>query len=176
MDKKEIIGKILFTEDQIINRAKEIGKEITEEFKNEEVILIGTLKGAILWMSDVMKNIDLDTKIDFIIASSYGSGTTSSGVVKIKKDIEVDIYGKNVIIMEDIVDTGTTLKFIKDYLADRKAKSVKICTLLDKPSGRKADIKADYIGFTVEDLFIVGYGLDYDQKYRNLPYISYLEG
>lgn len=176
MEKNEVVGNILFTEEQILSRAKEIGQEITEEFKGEEVVLIGTLKGAILWMSDVMKNIGLDTKIDFIIASSYGSGTTSSGVVKIKKNIDMDIYGKNVIIMEDIVDTGTTLKFIKEYLADRKAKCVKICTLLDKPSGRKVDVEADYKGFTVEDLFIVGYGLDYDQKYRNLPYISYLEG
>jgi hypoxanthine phosphoribosyltransferase len=123
-----------------------------------------------------MKSITNDTEIDFISASSYGSGTTSSGVVKIKKDIDGDIYGKNVIIIEDIVDTGTTLKHLKAYLMDRNPKCVKICTLLDKPSRRVADIKADYIGFEIDNLFVVGYGLDYDQKYRNLPYVSYLEG
>ena len=108
--------------------------------------------------------------------SQFISGTTSSGVVKIKKDIDGDIYGKNVIIIEDIVDTGTTLKHLKAYLMDRNPKCVKICTLLDKPSRRVADIQADYIGFEIDNLFVVGYGLDYDQKYRNLPYVSYLEG
>lgn len=171
-----IIGKILYTEEEILQRAKEIATQISEDYADEELILIGTLKGAILWMSDIMKNLSIDTKIDFMVASSYGSGMTSSGVVKVKKDIETDIYGKSVLIIEDIVDTGTTLKYIKEHLADRKPKSVKICTLLDKPTGRKVDIEADYIGFKVDDLFIVGYGLDYDQKYRNLPYISYLEG
>lgn len=172
----DVVGKILFTQDQIWQRSKELGKQITEDYAGEEVILLGTLKGAILWMGDIMKNVNLDTKIDFVSASSYGSGTTSTGIVKITKDIGMDIYGKHVIIIEDIVDTGTTLKFMKEYLEKRGPKDVRICTLLDKPSGRKAEIEADYIGFTVEDLFIVGYGLDYDQKYRNLPYISYLEG
>ncbi len=172
----DVIGKILYTEADILKRAEEIGKQISEDFAGEKVVLLGTLKGAIMWMADVMKRIDLDTEIDFISASSYGSGTTSSGVVKIKKDIELDIYNKNVIIIEDIVDTGTTLKFLKEYLKDRNPKCVKICTLLDKPAGRKVDIEAEYVGFTVDDLFIIGYGLDYDQKYRDLPYISYLEG
>ncbi len=176
MTNNDVIGKILYTEEEILKRAREIGEQITNDFAGEKVVLLGTLKGAVLWMADVMKRINLDTEIDFISASSYGSGTTSSGVVKIKKDIELDIYNKNVIIIEDIVDTGTTLKFLKEYLADRNPKCVKICTLLDKPAGRKVEIEADYIGFTVEDLFIVGYGLDYDQKYRDLPYISYLEG
>ncbi len=171
-----IIGKILYTQEDIWKRASEIGKQISEDFAGEEVILIGTLKGCVVWMADIMKAITLDAQVDFVIASSYGSGTSSSGVVKIKKDIETDLYGKNVLIIEDIVDTGTTLKFLKEYLADRKPKCVKICTLLDKPLGRRVEIKADYVGFTVDDLFIIGYGLDYDQKYRNLPYISYLEG
>ena len=117
----------------------------------------------------------LDTQIDFISASSYGSGTTSSGRVKIKKDIELDITGKNVLIIEDIIDTGNTLKYLRDYFLSQDPKSVRICTLLDKPSRRTADVRADYIGFTVDDLFIIGYGLDFDQKYRNLPYISYLD-
>ena len=125
--------------------------------------------------SDIMKNLCLDTQIDFISASSYGSGTTSSGRVKIKKDIELDITGKNVLIIEDIIDTGNTLKYLRDYFLSQDPKSVRICTLLDKPSRRTADVRADYIGFTVDDLFIIGYGLDFDQKYRNLPYISYLD-
>jgi len=172
---KEVIGKILYSEKDIQKRARELGKQITREYAGEELILLGTLKGAVMWMTDLMKNIDLDTRIDFVSASSYGSSTTSSGVVKITKDVSMDIYNKNVLIIEDIVDTGTTLKFLKNYLADRNPKSVKICTMLDKPSRRNEKLVADYIGFEVEDLFIVGYGLDYDQKYRNLPYISYLE-
>ena len=176
MASHEVVGKILLTQEQIWQRAKELGEEITRDYAGEEVILIGTLKGAVMFMADLMKNIDLDTQIDFIAASSYGSGTVSSGNVKIKKDIEVDIAGKNVIIIEDIIDTGNTLKYLKDYFASKGAKSLKICTLLDKPSRRTADVTGDYIGFTVEDLFVIGYGLDFDQKYRNLPYISYLEG
>lgn len=170
------IGNILFTEEQIRRRAEEIGRQIGEDYAGEPVYLIGTLRGAVVWMADIMKSVPNETEVDFIMASSYGSGTTTTGVVKVKKDLEGDIYGKNVIIIEDIVDTGTTLKHLKAYLADRNPKSIRICTLLDKPSRRIADIQADYVGFEIENLFVVGYGLDYDQKYRNLPYISYLEG
>ncbi len=176
MASHEVVGKILLTQEQIWQRAKEMGEEISGDFAGEEVVLIGTLKGAVMFMADIMKNISLDTQIDFISASSYGSGTVSSGNVKIKKDIELDIAGKNVIIIEDIIDTGNTLKYLKDYFLSKGPKAVKICTLLDKPSRRTAQVAADYIGFTVEDLFVIGYGLDFDQKYRNLPYISYLEG
>ncbi len=177
MDRDETIkGKILFTQEQIWERAKEMGDQISKDYEGEEIIVIGTLKGAIMWMSDILKNLTLDTKIDFISASSYGSGTMSSGVVKITKDIHMDLFNKNVLIIEDIIDTGTTLKYLRDYIAERNPKSIKICTLLDKPSRRKADVQGDYIGFTVDDLFVIGYGLDYDQKFRNLPYISYLEG
>ncbi|MCQ2555176.1 MAG: hypoxanthine phosphoribosyltransferase [Clostridia bacterium] len=172
----EIIGKVLFTEEQIRQRAKELGEQIARDYEGEEIYLIGTLKGGIVWMADIMKAIPNDTKIDFICASSYGSGTSTTGVVKIKKDVEADLFNKNVIIIEDIVDTGTTLKFIKSYLAERNPKSVKICTLLDKPSRRLCDVQADYIGFEIDNLFVVGYGLDYDQKYRNLPYVGYIEG
>lgn len=174
--KKTTVGNVLYTQDEIWKRSKEISKEISKDFEGEKVVLIGTLRGAILWMSDIMKNITLDTEIDFIVASSYGSGTTSTGLVKITKDIDTNIYGKNVIIIEDIVDTGTTLMRLVERLNDRNPKCIKVCTMLDKPSGRKVDFKADYVGFTVEDLFIVGYGLDFDQKYRDLPYVSYLEG
>lgn len=170
------VGKVLFTREQIEERAREIGEQIARDYAGEDIYLIGTLRGAVVWMTDMMKNIPNDMEIDFIMASSYGSGTTSSGSVKIKKDLEGDIKGKNVIIVEDIVDTGTTLKFLKEHLAEREPKSIKICTLLDKPSRRVADIHADYTGFSIDNLFVIGYGLDYDQKYRNLPYVSYIEG
>lgn len=175
MEQSEVKGTVLLTQEQIWNRAKEIGAQISEDFAGEELILVGTLKGAVVWMADMMKTITLDTQIDFISASSYGSSTVSSGKVKIKKDIELDIEGKNVLIIEDIIDTGNTLKYLKEYFEGKNAKCVKICTLLDKPSRRVADVKGDYIGFSIEDLFVIGYGLDFDQKYRNLPYISYLD-
>ena len=171
----EPAGRILFTEKDIRKRAREIGEEITKDFKGQSVVLIGTLKGAVIWMSDVMKEIDLDTEVDFVSASSYGSSTTSSGIVRITKDVSMDLYDKNVIIVEDIIDTGTTLNFLRSHIADRNPRGIRICTLLDKPSRRKCDVQADYVGFEVEDLFVIGYGLDYDQKYRNLPYISCLE-
>lgn len=126
-------------------------------------------------MCDLMKCLDLDTVIDFVKASSYGSSTTTSGVVRISMDTELNLYNKNVLVVEDIVDTGTTLKYLLEKLNERHPKTLKVCTMLDKPSRRTADFHADYIGFQVEDLFIIGYGLDYDQKYRNLPYISYLQ-
>lgn len=172
----EVKGTILLTQEQIRERAKEIGAQITKDFEGEEVVLLCTLKGGVMWMADMMKTIDLDAQIDFIQASSYGSGTTSSGKINIKKDIELDIEGRNVLIIEDIIDTGNTLKHLKDYLLGKNPKCVKICSLLDKPSRRVADVTGDYIGFEVDDLFVIGYGLDFDQKYRNLPYISYLEG
>ena len=173
---EETIGKILYTEDEIRARAAELGKQITQDYKGEELIILGTLKGAVMWMADIMKEMTIDVKIDFVAASSYGSGTTTSGVVKITKDVDMDLFNKHVLIIEDIVDTGTTLKHLRDYLKERNPKDVKICTLLDKPARRVIDLKPDYIGFTVDDLFVIGYGLDYDQRYRNLPYISYLEG
>lgn len=176
MEHTDTIGKILFTQEQIWRRAEELGQEISEDYAGEKVVLIGTLKGAVPFMADLMKNISLDIEIDFVAASSYGSGTESSGEVILKHDITLDLEGKHVILVEDIIDTGNTIKALKAYLQKRGPKSVSICTLLDKPARRKVDVKGDYIGFVVEDLFIVGYGLDFNQKYRNLPYISYLEG
>ena len=173
---KSTIGEVMITEEQIRARAAEIGKEISEEFAGEEMLVVGILKGAVLWLADVVKNIDNENLgIDFMVVSSYGSSTKSSGVVKIVKDLDSDIAGKIVIIVEDIVDSGITLSYLKRYLSGRNAKAVKICTLLDKPEGRKVELEADYIGFTVPDRFIVGYGLDFDQKYRQLPYISFLK-
>ncbi|MGN0673096.1 MAG: hypoxanthine phosphoribosyltransferase [Anaerovoracaceae bacterium] len=174
MSKVNTVGRILISEEEILRRAHEIGQQITKDYKGEEVVVLGTLKGSLLWMSDVVKNINLDVKLDFIQASSYGSSTISSGVVKVGYEPSENMYNRNVIIMEDIVDTGNTLSYIVKKLEERNPKSVKICTMLDKPSRRVSDIKADYIGFEVENLFIVGYGLDYDQRFRNLPYVSYL--
>lgn len=171
----EVVGTVLITEEEIANKAREIGAKISEDFAGEEVLLIGILRGSVPWMAELMKRIDLDVAIDFMACSSYGSGKKTTGQVKINKDLDVDIEGKNVIIVEDIVDSGITLNYLKSYLGNRGPASIRICTLLDKPSGRKVDIHVDYVGFQVEDLFIVGYGLDYDQRYRNLPYISYLD-
>ena len=158
------IGTTLITEEEILKRAREIGREITRDFQGEEVLFVAILKGAVLWLADLIKNVQLDTKIDFMAVSSYGAETKTSGVVRIIKDLDTGIEGKNVIIVEDIIDSGITLNYLKGYLQGRSPKSLKICTLLDKPEGRRTDIKADYIGFEVEDVFIVGYGLDYDQK------------
>ena len=176
MEYGNTIGKFLFTQEQIWRRAEELGQEISEDYAGEKVVLIGTLKGAIPFMADLMKNISLDIEIDFVAASSYGSGTESSGEVILKHDITLDLEGKHVILVEDIIDTGNTIKALKAYLQKRGPKSVSICTMLDKPARITVDVKGYYIGFVVEDLFIVGYGLDFNQKYRNLPYISYLEG
>ena len=175
MTAQNIKGKILFTQEEIWEKARELGAQITEDYRGKDLMLIGTLRGAVPWMADLMKHIDLDLEIDFVSASSYGSGTISSGEVKLKKDIELKIAGKDVLIVEDIIDTGNTLKALKDYFSIKKPNSIKVCTLLDKPSRRTADVQGDYVGFVVPDLFIIGYGLDFDQKYRNLPYISYLE-
>lgn len=168
--------EVLITQEQILKRAEALGKQITEDYRGENILLVGILRGSVPWMADLMKNITCeDLTIDFMACSSYGHRKTSSGEVKIVKDLEEDVTGKNIIIVEDIVDSGRTLKYLKGYFENRGAKSVKICSLLDKPEGRVVDIDPDYFGFTVEDRFIVGYGLDYNQKYRHLPYISALD-
>ncbi len=172
MGKEVELGEIIISQEQIENRAKEIGKQISEDYAGEEVYVIGILKGAVLWMSEVLKNMDLPARIDFMAVSSYGASTKSSGVVKINKDLDDSVEGRNVIIMEDIVDSGVTLNYLKEYLTGMHPKSLKICTLLDKPEGRKKDIDVDYIGFEVGHVFIVGFGLDFDQRFRNLPYIT----
>lgn len=169
------IEKTLITEEQIVERLKELGKQITEDYNGEEVIVIGVLKGCTVFMSDLIRHIDLPLQIDFMVASSYGSDTKTSGNVKIIKDINVDVHNKNVMIVEDIIDTGLTMKNLKDIFAVRQCKSFKICTLLDKKERRKVEIAADYIGFEVPDEFVVGYGLDYAGKYRNIPEICVLK-
>ncbi len=175
MSEKNIIGKILYTQEDITRRAKEIAKQIDKDYEGEEIILLGTLKGSILWFTDILKYTTVDTKIDFITASSYGSSTTSSGIVKITFDPQINMYNKHVLIIEDIIDTGNTLKYLKNKLEERGPKSVKVCSMLNKEPRRVADLHADYVGFEIDDLFVIGYGLDYDQRFRGLPYISYLD-
>ena len=169
------IGKVLYSQADIIKRAKEIAAQINKDYEGEDVILLCTLKGSVMWFSDILKNMTVNTKIDFVSASSYGASKTSSGVVKIKFDPEINMYNSHVIVVEDIVDTGNTLKYLLAKLQERGPKSVKVCTMLNKESRRTTDLHADYVGFEIDDLFVIGYGLDFDQRFRELPYISYLE-
>ena len=169
------LDKILLTSDEINARVKEIGAEITRDYQGESVLMVGILRGAVVFFSELVKNVDLDVRFDFMVVSSYGSSSVSSGEVRIIKDISQPIEGKNVLIIEDIIDTGNTLKNLKRLLLTRNPKSLKICSLLDKPSRRKVEMEGDYVGFVVPNEFVVGYGLDYDEKYRNLPEIGVLK-
>ena len=167
--------EILISADEIAAKVTELGKKITEDYKGKSVLLIGILKGSVPFMADIMRQIDLDVTLEFMCVSSYGSSTKSSGVVRIVKDLDVPIEGRDVIIVEDIIDTGLTLDYLKGYLNGKQPASLKICAFLDKPSRRKVQIEGDYIGFTVDDKYIVGYGLDMDQHYRQLPYVSWIK-
>ena len=172
---REDMERILLTEADIQARVEELGRQISRDFAGREPIFVGVLKGCFIFMADLLRSVELHCTMDFMAVSSYGSGTTTTGAVKINKDLSRDIAGRDVIIVEDILDSGVTLSYLKNYLAGRKPASISIVTLLDKPSRRRADIKADYSGFEVEDAFVVGYGLDYAEKYRNLPYIGILK-
>lgn len=167
--------EILFSEDVIQKRVQELGEQISKDYRDQFPLLICVLKGAILFMSDLVKNMNVPLEMDFMAISSYGASTKSSGVVRILKDLESSLEGRDVLIVEDIVDTGLTLTYLRDTLVRRNAASVKIVTLFDKPSGRKTDIVPDYFGFEVPNEFIVGYGLDYAEKYRNLPFVGILK-
>ncbi len=169
------IKEVLLDEPAIQKKVKEIAGQISADYKNKFPVMICILKGGVLFLTDLIKNISIPVELDFMALSSYGDTTKSSGVVKIKKDIDVDIAGRHVIIVEDIVDSGLTLKYINDYFKQHKPASIKICTLLDKPKAHKTKIHIDYLGFEVGNEFVVGYGLDYAQKYRNLPYIGILK-
>ncbi|HBD86179.1 MAG TPA: hypoxanthine phosphoribosyltransferase [Clostridiales bacterium] len=171
----EDMQAVLLTREQISNRIVEMGAEITEKYKDKNPIFVGVLKGCFVFMADLMRNVDILCTMDFMAVSSYGSGTITTGAVKINKDLSQDVEGRHVIIVEDILDSGMTLSYLVKYLSGRNPASITLVTLLDKPARRKADIKADYVGFEVEDAFVVGYGLDYDEKYRNLPYIGILK-
>lgn len=167
--------KKLFTQKQINNRIKEISNELYKQYKKEEVVFICTLKGAVFFTCDLLKKYKGNARIEFLRVSSY-NGKNTTGKIELNLSISKDnIENKNVIIIEDIIDTGYTLKFLKEYINDMKPKSLKICTLLDKKARRKVKIEADYTGFEIDDLFVVGYGLDYNQQYRNLPYIGVIE-
>jgi hypoxanthine phosphoribosyltransferase len=169
------LQKILINSEQIATRVKELGEEITRDYKGESVLMVAILRGAVVFFADLVKSVDLDVRFDFMVVSSYGSSPTSSGEVRIVKDISQPIEGKNVILVEDIIDTGNTLKNLRKMLLTRNPKSLKIASLLDKPSRRKVEIEGDYVGFEVPNEFVVGYGLDYAEKYRNLPEIGVLK-
>lgn len=172
---QEDVLRVLLTEEQLHARVKELGAQITEDYRNSNLMLVSVLKGSVVFMADLMRQIDVPAEIDFMVVSSYGSGVKSSGVVKIVKDLDVPLANKDLLIVEDILDSGMTLRYIKELLQGRSPHSIRIITLLDKPERRKVDLKADYVGFSVPDEFVIGYGLDYDERYRNLPYIGILK-
>jgi hypoxanthine phosphoribosyltransferase len=169
------IEKILITREEIQNRCSELGQELTEIYKDKNPLVVGVLKGAVPFMADIVREMDCHLELDFMDVSSYGNATVSSGEVKILKDLDTNVEGRDMLIVEDIIDSGRTLAYLVDLFKYRKAKSVKIVTLLDKPEGRVVKIDADYIGFDVPNEFVVGYGLDYAEQYRNLPYVGVLK-
>lgn len=164
--------EVLLSEEEVSTRIRELGEQISRDYEGKSIHLVCVLKGASFFMCELAKRITVPVTIDFMSLSSYGSGTESAGVVKIVKDLSEPLTGRNVLVVEDIVDTGRTLKYLVELLKDRGAADVKLCALLDKPERRIVDIEADYTGYNIPDEFVVGYGLDYDQKYRNLPYIG----
>lgn len=172
---RSVVKDVLLTEEEIALRVSELGKEITKDYQGKDLLLVGILKGAVIFMAELCKNIDLPLMIDFMAVSSYGNSTKSTGEVRINKDLDFSVEGKEVLIVEDIIDTGLTLSYLTDNLKKRGANSVKIVTLLDKPDRRNVEVKVDYLGFSIPDKFVVGYGLDYSELYRNLPYIASLK-
>ncbi len=175
MSMRDDIETILYTEEELKQRVKEMGEAITRDFAGKDPVFVGVLKGSFIFMSDLMRAVDLPSSVDFMAVSSYGNSTSTSGAVKINKDLSEDIEGRHVIIVEDILDSGVTLSYLSRYLQNRAPASITIATLLDKPSRRKAEVYASYFGFEVPDAFVVGYGLDYAERYRNLPYIGVLK-
>ena len=169
------LTQVLVTREEIAAAVKKLGDQITRDYQGKELMLVGILKGAVVFFADLVREIDLPVKMEFMAVSSYGATTKTTGVVKLVKDLTVDITGMHVLIVEDIVDSGMTLNYLKNYLASRGAASIRICTLLDKPERRRVELKADYFCFTIPDEFVVGYGLDYAEKYRNLPDIGVLD-
>ena len=169
------VKKVLLSEEELHAKVAEMGAQVTQDYEGKNLLLVTVLKGAVIFLDDLMREIKQPAEIDFMVVSSYGSGVKSSGVVKIVKDLDINLEGKDILIVEDILDSGMTLDYIKNILQDRNPASIRICTLLDKPARRKVDLQADYVGFTIPDEFVIGYGLDYDEKYRNLPYIGVLK-
>jgi len=169
------IQEVLYSEEQIMQKVKELGQQISQDFEGRNLLVICVLKGAFIFMSDLVKSITIPLEVDFMAVSSYGQSTKSSGVVKIIKDLDVPVEGRNVLIVEDIIDSGLTLSYLIDVLERRNALSVSVVTIFDKPARRTVDLEPDYKGYTLPDAFVVGYGLDYAEKYRNLPYIGILK-
>ena len=169
------IKEVLFSAEQLAKRIREMGKQITDDYEGKEILMIGVLRGAVIFMADLARAVEVPVAIDFMAVSSYGTSTSSSGVVRILKDLDEDVEGKHLLIVEDIIDSGLTLNYLVENLRSRRPASVKICTLLNKPERRKVDVPVEYNGFTIPDYFVVGYGLDYAEKYRNLPYIGVLK-
>ena len=169
------IKKILISHDEIVAAARELGQKLTKDYQGKNPILVGILKGSVPFMAELIKHIDTHIELDFMLVSSYHGGTSSTGVINIIKDMDQDIKGRDILFVEDIIDTGKTLKSLKELFEGRQPASVKIATLLDKPEGRLVEIEADYTCFTIPNEFVVGYGLDYDENYRNLPYIGVLK-
>lgn len=169
------IKEVLYNEDQLNDKIRQMGAKISNDYSGKELILIGVLKGSVVFMSDLIKQITIPCKMDFMAVSSYGSSTETSGVVRILKDLDFDIQGKDVLIVEDIIDSGVTLKYLMKYLSARKPSSLEIICLLNKPSRRTVDIEVKYLGYNVPDYFLVGFGLDFAEKYRNLPYVGILK-
>ena len=169
------IKKILFSQEDIVTKTRELGQQLTKDYAGKNPLLVGVLKGAVPFMAELIKHIDTHIEMDFMVVSSYGGGTVSSGEVKILKDVDTNVEGRDIIFIEDIIDTGKTLKSLCEMFKDRNAASVKIATLLDKPEGRLVEIEADYTCFTIPNEFVVGYGLDYVENYRNLPYVGILK-
>ena len=168
--------RVLIPEEKVDQRIEELGKKISEDYAGRQIHMICILKGGVFFMCELAKRITVPVSLDFMCVGSYGDGTKSSGVVRIAKDLDESIEDKEVLIVEDIVDSGNTLYYLMDVLRKRNPASIRLCTLLDKPDRRVKDVKADYLGFEIPDEFVVGYGLDYAQKYRNLPYIGVMEG
>lgn len=169
------IDRILITSEELSARVRELGQQITNDYAGREILMIGVLRGAVIFMSDLARAIKRPIDIDFMAISSYGSSTSSSGVVRIIKDLDEVVEGRHLLIVEDIIDSGLTLNYLVDNLKSRRPASIKICTLLSKPDRRKVDVQVDYNGFVIPDYFAVGYGLDYAGKYRNLPFIGVLK-
>lgn len=167
--------KILITKEELEKRVCELGKQISEDYGDKKILAIGILKGSVIFLSDLIRNIDSEVSVDFMTVSSYGNSSQSSGELKIKKDLDTDISGKDVLIVEDIIDSGVTLSKLKEVLLKRNPASLKICTLLNKPERRTVSVDVDYIGFDIPNEFIIGYGLDYAEKYRDLPFVGVLK-
>lgn len=172
---EQAVKNVIIDENRLKLIISELGRKISEDYKDKNLLLVSVLKGSVVFMADLMRAIKIPCSVDFMCVSSYGNGVKTSGVVKIVKDIDINLKGYDLLIVEDILDSGLTLSYLEEILSARNPASIKICTLLDKPSRHMTDIKPDYVGAVVPDVFIIGYGLDYDEKYRNLPYVAEMD-